>query len=56
MLLSWPSYRLDAELRKSIVTLCLWVRILFVGPAAIQIAIHASFRGFRLQAYGLPKP
>jgi hypothetical protein len=56
MLLSWLSYRPDPELRKSIVTLSLWVRILFVGPAAIQIAMHASFRGLRLQAYGFPKP
>ena len=49
---SWPTYHLDARTRGSITSLSVWVRILLINPAAVQIAMGANYMGFRLQAYG----
>lgn len=49
---SWPTYHLDDRTRSSIASASLWLRILLINPAAIQIAMGAKYLGFRLQAYG----
>ena len=49
---SWPTYHLDAPTRNSINSLSLWLRILVIGPASIQIAMQAKYSGFHLQAHG----
>jgi hypothetical protein len=52
IVVSWPTYHFDEQAKKSINTLALWVRILVIGPSAVQIAMRGKYAGFRLQAYG----
>jgi hypothetical protein len=37
---------------RSITSLSLWLRILLVGPYAVDLALRVNYPGFRLQAYG----
>lgn len=37
---------------QSLSSLGLWIRVLVIGPSAIQFAMRARYGGFRLQAYG----
>jgi hypothetical protein len=44
--------RLPGETLNSITSLSLWLRLLLVGPYAVDLAMQAKYQGFRLQAYG----
>jgi hypothetical protein len=46
----WISRWVSAETARSLNSWILLFRFLIVGPAAIRWAMHANYRGFRLQA------
>lgn len=48
----WLGKHLDTQALRDVESLQLWGRILVVGPYSMSFAVPASYRGFRLQAYG----
>jgi len=52
VLLQTYGNRLQPETVRALPSLSVWLRFLLVGPYAIDLALRAKYRGFRLQAYG----
>ncbi|MBN9659898.1 MAG: hypothetical protein J0H49_17055 [Acidobacteria bacterium] len=50
VLLRFYGDRLAPDLLRSLSSISMWLRFLVVGPYAIQLAVDARYRGFRLQA------
>lgn len=52
VLLQFYGNKLQPETVRSLPSMSVWLRFLLVGPYAIDLALRAKYKGFRLQAYG----